>query len=131
MRAQLQSAAVWPVLATEVMALALSAAPAVAQIRESAASITSFAGMAMTPGPHPATGVAVGLKPHPGPVSLEFEYSRTRRDPVASVPAIATFACNILVQPSHVRARANRWRVPLERAPLLCGICGRVLAENL
>jgi len=129
MRAQLQPAAVWRVLATRVanvaqdrprlaivafalrcaslcvMALTLSAAPAVAQIRESPVNITAFAGVAMAPGPHPAIGVAVGHKPRPGPVSLEFEYWRSRRDPAAGVPAIGTFAVNILTQPSRQRSR--------------------------
>ena len=88
-----------------VMALTLSAAPAVAQTRESPLNITAFAGVAMAPGPHPAIGVAVGLKPRPGPVSLEFEYSRSRSDPVAGVPAIVTFAGNVLVQPPRQRSR--------------------------
>jgi len=88
-----------------VMALTLSAAPAVAQTQESPASITAFAGVAMASGPHPATGVAVGLKLLPGPVSLEFEHSRGRRDPTAGVPAMETFAINILTQPSRQRSR--------------------------
>jgi hypothetical protein len=87
------------------MALTLFAAPAVSKPPDSPVSITAFGGVAMAFGPHPATGVAVALKPHAGPVSLEFEYSRGRREPVASVPAIETFACNFLVQPSRQRAR--------------------------
>jgi hypothetical protein len=112
MRSQLQLAAVSRVLAAGVasaaqdrpqlaiiafvlrcaslclMALTLLAAPAVAQARESPVNITAFAGVAMAPGPHPAIGVAVGHKPRPGPVSLEFEHWQSRRDPVAGAPAI-------------------------------------------
>ena len=77
MRTQLQLAAVW-----RVMALMLSAAPAVAQPPDSPVSITAFGGVAMAFGSHPATGVAIALKPHPGPVSLEFEYLRSRPDPL-------------------------------------------------
>ncbi len=81
-----------------LMALTLSAAPAVAQTRESPVNVTAFAGVAMAPGPYAAIGVAVGVRPRPIPVSLEFEYSRSRSDPAAGVPAIATFAGNLLVQ---------------------------------
>jgi hypothetical protein len=100
MRTQLQLAAVW-----RVMALMLSAAPAVAQPPDSPVSITAFGGVAMAFGPHPATGVAIALKPHPGPVSLEFEYLRSRPDPFASGSGIASLAGNILVQPSWQRSR--------------------------
>lgn len=100
MRAQLHLAAVWG-----VMALTLFAAPAVAQPPDSPVSITAFGGVARVFGLHPATGVAVALKPHPGPVSLEFEYSRSRPGPVVSGSGIATFAGNILVQPSRQRSR--------------------------
>jgi hypothetical protein len=127
MRAQLQLPAVWRAQATRVgdaardrprlaivafalrcaslcvTALTLSAAPAVAQTWESPINITTFAGMAVTSGPHPASGVAVGLKPQPGPVSLEFEYSRSRGDTVSGPPAIATLAGNILVQRQRSR----------------------------
>jgi hypothetical protein len=129
MHAQLQLTAVWRVLAAGVasatqdrpqlapvafalrcaslcvLALTLSDAPAVAQTWESPVNMTGFAGVAVASGPHPANGVAVGLKPQPGPVSLEFEYSRSRRDQVAGVLAIETLACNILVQPSRQRSR--------------------------
>jgi hypothetical protein len=88
-----------------VMALTLSAAPAVAQTWESPVNITAFAGVAVASGPHPANGAAVGLKPQPGPVSLEFEYSRSRSDPVSGVPAIETLAANVLVQPQRQRSR--------------------------
>ena len=91
--------AVWVALAGGV------ATPAVAQTWESPVNITAFAGVAVASGPHQANGVAVGLKPEPGPVSFEFEYSRSRRDPVAGVRAIETLACNILVQPSRQRSR--------------------------
>lgn len=103
MREQRQLAAVWWILA--VMALTLSAAPAVAQTQESGVSITTLAGVAIAPGPHPATGIAVGLRPQPGPISLEFEYSRSRSGVVGGEPGILTLAGNILVQPSRQRSR--------------------------
>ena len=99
MRTRLQLAAVW-----RVMALTLFAAPAVAQPPDAPVSITAFGGMAMAFGTHPATGVAVAMKPHPGPVSLEFEYVRSQPNPVASGSGIATLAGNILVQPTRQRA---------------------------
>jgi hypothetical protein len=55
----------------------ISAAAAIAQTRESQVSVTAFAGVAMAPGPHPAIGVAVGVKSRQTPVSLEFEDSRS------------------------------------------------------
>ena len=91
--------AVWVALAAGV------ATPAVAQTRESPVNITAFCGVAMAPGPHPAIGVAVGHKPHPGPVSLEFEYWRSWRDPIEGVPAIGTFAVNILTELSPRQSR--------------------------
>lgn len=100
MRTQLQLAAVW-----RVMALTLFAAPAMAQPPDPPVSITACAGVTMGFGAHPSSGFAVALKPHPGPVSLEFEYLRGRPHPVATGSGIATFAGNILVQPLHQRSR--------------------------
>jgi hypothetical protein len=75
----------------------IATAAAITQTRESPVNVTAFAGVAMAPGPHAAIGVAVGVRPQPGPVSLEFEYSRSR-SPAAGMPAIETFAGNLLVQ---------------------------------
>jgi hypothetical protein len=80
-----------------LMALTLSTV-AVAQSPESPINVTAFAAAAIATGPHPAIGVAIGVRPRPGPVSLEFEFSRSRSDPTAGVPAIVTFAGNLLVQ---------------------------------
>ena len=87
------------------MALTLFAAPAVAQPPDPPVSLTALAGVAIMFGTYPSTGFAVALKPHPGPVSVEFEYLRSRSDPVASGSGIATFAGNILVQPLQQRSR--------------------------
>jgi len=81
--------------------LTLSAAQAAAQ-PESGLNLTTFAGMAMVPGAHAVLGVAVGVKPRDQvPVSLEFEYARTRSDPAGGVPSIASFVGNILIHPSR------------------------------
>jgi hypothetical protein len=94
-----------------VMALTLPAALAVAQTPELPVNITAFGGVAMAPGPHPAIGVAVGVKSsgllsrRPTPVSLEFEYARSRSDPAGGVPAIVTFAGNLLIQPLRQTSR--------------------------
>jgi opacity protein-like surface antigen len=81
-----------------LLALMLSSTAAVAQTRESPVNVTAFTGAATTPDPHAAMGVAVGVRPRPLPVSLEFEYSRSRGDSTAGVPAVVTFAGNLLVQ---------------------------------
>jgi opacity protein-like surface antigen len=91
-----------------VIVLTLSTAPAVAQGWEAPVNVTAFAGAAMTPDPQVATGIAVGLKPRPIPVTLEFEYSRSGSDPAAGVPAIGTFSANILLQ-FPVQASRHQW----------------------
>jgi hypothetical protein len=76
----------------------ISTAAAIAQTRESPVSVTAFTGVAIAPGPHAAIGIAVGVKSRQTPLSVEFEYSRSRSEPGVAVPAIETFAGNLLIQ---------------------------------
>jgi hypothetical protein len=90
----------------------ISTAPAAAQTAESPVGVTAFGGVAWAPGPHPASGIAVGVKPRDRtPLGLEFEYARSRRDPASGVPGIVTVAGNFVIQPalkwSRVRVYAT------------------------
>jgi hypothetical protein len=88
-----------------VMVLTLSTAAAAAQVLDSPVNATVFAGVAMTPDPHGAIGVAVGVRPRLTAVSLEFEYSRSGSDAAERVPAIVTFSVNFLLQFPVQRSR--------------------------
>jgi hypothetical protein len=60
--------------------------------------------------PHAAIGIAVGVKARQTPVSVEFEYSRSRSEPGAAVPVIETFAGNLLIQLPTPPARFQFYR---------------------
>lgn len=81
--------------------------PASAQAQRVDVNITTFFGAAMVPDSHGAVGVAVGFRPRVGtgtkrpvasPVSVEIEYSSSRSDVTAGVPAVSSLSGNLLFQ---------------------------------